>query len=535
VYEGYKAVIKLRGANIGIRDGAKYVANVETAIGKLEYALNHELRYTLKGAVIKTDILKLKGDAAEIWHAYTHNIDAAVKDVSAHANVLHSRVAGSVDVKGNWYDSDYGLKFHENGKASAKAQSEIYRAKYEFYCKDQIENGTPPKTYEEYFKGEYEKYLKECAKSKRNPQSFDEVFPGVNDRNNPLYFEQHRLIPKDQLVEAKAWLKRKILEESNGGRSDQVNRYQETLDKLTDRINSNEGSESIPLTKEEAEELAKLAKEGGFDPAAWNLTTKELIQWEYIMKQAHGAGLSAALISVVLEVAPELLKIITKLFRDGDINTEDFKSIGFAALKGSSLGYVRGSFAAAITIACKSGELGVALKDADPILIGAVVVLTMNTLQNATLMAFGRITKHEFANRCIQDLLTTSCSLAFGSALQALLPELPVLGYMLGSFVGGVVGSFVYNTAYGCFMSFCVDKGCTFFGLVKQDYSLPKEIMEELGLAIFEYENFEYEDFVYETFEYETFEYEEFEYAPINIRFIRRGVINVGVVGYVTA
>jgi hypothetical protein len=43
--------------------------------------------------------------------------------------------------------------------------------------------------------------------------------------------------------------------------------------------------------------------------------------------------------------------------------------------------------------------------------------------------------------------------------------------------------------------------------------------MEELGLAIFEYE---------------TFEYEEFEYAPINIRIIRRGVIGVNTVGFIT-
>ena len=531
--EGYRAFARLAGAHKGAVVGGNYVLDVEKAICELERALNHDLRYTLKGAINQRDLKQLKGNAAEIWHAYVHNIDAAVKDVSARAEKLESYVAGSIDIQGNWVDSAYGLKYNLNYESSAKAQAEIYLGKYKIYCSKRVKKGKTPLSYDEYFNSQYTKYLKECTKQGRTPQSFDEVFPNLKDQYNPLYSGQHRLIPKEQIAKARLWLKRKILEESNGGRQENVKRYQETLDKLTDRVRSSEGSESIPLSKKEAKELAKLAKEGGFDPSEWGLTTEELIKWEHIMNQAHKAGLSAAVISVVLEVSPELLKILTKLFRDGDINADDFKRVGFAALKGSSLGYVRGSVAAAITVACTSGKLGSELKTADPTIIGAVVALTMNTLQNATLMAFGRMSKQEFANRCIQDLFTTTCSLALGSALQALLPQVPVLGFILGSFVGGVVGSFVYTTAYSCFMSFCIDTGCTFFGLVKQDYILPKEVMEELGLALFEYEKFEYERFEYEKFEYEKFQHEKFEYAPINIRFIRRGVIGVNMVGFV--
>ncbi|MCL2096048.1 MAG: hypothetical protein FWH10_04005 [Oscillospiraceae bacterium] len=532
--EGYRNFTRLSGAYRGAAGGGDYVANVEKAIGELERALNSDLRFTLNGVMKRTDISQLKGEAAEIWHAYTHNIDAAVKDVSARAEVLKSHVAGSVDVQGNWTNSGFGLKYYKDGNAAAKAQSEIYYAKAAEYYK----KGNQPLTIDEYsayFDYEFKKYLEECQKNNRVPKTIDELFPGYKDGNNPLYSGQYRVVAKDQLEEARAWLERKILEESSGGRSEQVKRYQETLDKLTDRIKSNEGTESVPLAKEEAEELAKLAKEGGFDSADWGLTPDELIKWEHIMKQAHKAGLSAAVISVALEVAPELLKILTKLFRDGEINADDFKRVGFAALKGGTLGYVRGSVAAAITVACKSGKLGSALMNAaDPTIIGAVVALTMNTIQNAVLMAFGQMTTHEFANRCAQDLFTASCSLAFGFALQGLLPQLPVLGFMIGSFVGGVIGSFAHSAVYSCFMSLCVDTGCTFFGLVKQDYTLPKEILKELGLEIFEYEKFEYDMFEYEEFTFDTFQFEEFEYTPINIRFIRRGVIGVGAVGFVT-
>lgn len=521
---GYKAFANMGGVNQAVFVGDGYVGNVENAIDELQKSIN-ELSKDGR------HIAQLKGIVAEFWHAGTHNIIAEREDVSAKVEVLESKVVGSVDIKGNWDNSDFGLKFLKDGKAAGKAHAEIYRAKYEKFCKSQIKKGHQPISYEEYFQKEYEKYLTECVKQKRTPQNIDEVFPGYKDHNNPLYMGQYRIIAKDQIEEAKAWLKRKIHEETNSARSsEQVKRYQETLNKLTDRIKSNEGSESIPISKEEAEELARLAKEGGFDPADWGLTTENLIKWENIMKQANKAALTAALISIVLEVAPELLKTIEKAFSDEGANADDFKRVGFAALKGSTLGYIRGSIAAATTIACKSGKLGTTLKDANPSVIGVIVVLTMNTIQNATLMALGHTTKQEFAIECIQDLFTTSCAVALGVALQSLLS----LGYMLGSFIGGIVGSFAYQKVHNCTMSYCINTGCTFFGLVKQDYTLPKEVIEDMGLEVFKYEKFEYKFFEYKTFEYKTFQYKKFEYTPINIRFIRRGVIGVNTVGFVT-
>jgi hypothetical protein len=535
---GFQAFRDKAGADLSALGGAEYVGNVENAVEELRTAINN---LSKDGR----DIARLKGVVAEYWHAHVHNIDAVRKGVSARAKVPESHVLGSPDIEIDG-EANFGLKFLQSGDAAAKAQAEIYRARYEMFREKQIAKGNQPLSYEEYFQQEYKKYLDECAKNNRAPQSIDEVFPGYKDHNNPLYMGQFRIIAKDQLEEARAWLRRKILEEANGGRPDQVTRYQETLDKLTDRVKSGEGAESIPISKEEAEELAKLAKEEGFDPADWGLMPDKLIEWQHIMKQANEAGLSAAVISIVLEVAPKLLGIIMKALRDDGVNADDFKNLGFAALRGSTLGYIRGGLAAAITISCKSGKLGASLKATNPILIGAIVALTMDTVENAILMAFGRMSEHEFANRCIQNLFTATCSLVIGAtmksmvskfagaALQSLLPSLPVLGYMLGSFIGGVVGAFAYQTTHGCVMSYCVYTGCTFFGLVKQDYTLPKEIMEDIGLGIFEEEEFEQEPFETEEFKSEIFENEEFEHEYFSVRILRRGVIGVNTVGYVT-
>jgi stage V sporulation protein SpoVS len=555
---GYRAFAAKAGADLSALGSVAYISNVENAINELEHFINVDLRN--KGIRNPADIIRLKGYAAEYWHGGTHNINAAVEGVSARVEIRQSSFVASPDIVGSWKDSNFSLKYNkfggdrdnhgypvDNNINSAFQQSETYRGKYEAYRSRMMERGRTPSSYEEYYKYGYDEYLRECREANRVPQSINEVFPGYKNPDNPMYMGQYRIVAKENLEEAQAWLHRRILEESNGGRAEQVYRYKETLDKLTDRIKSNEGSESIPLTIEEAEELARLAKEGKFDPAAatWNLTPEELIKWQHIVKQARQAGMSASVITCVLEVAPELINVLTALMRDGEFNADDFKRVGFAAIKGASLGYVRGHVAASITIMCNAGKLGSTLKNTDPTIIGAVVALTMNTLQNAVAMSFGYMDKHGFANKCVQDFFTTSFSLVAGfatkkaiakfagAAMQALLPQLPMLGFMLGSFIGGVIGSFAHQKTHMCILSFCVNSGCTFFGIVKQDYTLPKEIQEELGLEVFEYEKFVYEKFNYEEFSYEPFQYETFEYETIDIRILRRGVIGVNIVCFV--
>jgi hypothetical protein len=496
--EGYQVFAKSAGVNLSALGGGIYVSNVENAINVLTNTLNQFAGYN-------TDADKLKGDVAEFWHSGTFNINASVRGDSARVNVARSHGLGSADLESSWGD-DFGLKYYKSGADSAKQQA----------------------------KSLWERYTEYLAQNRSGqPKSFDDyVKVLVNiDKNSPLYNGQIRIIPADQLEEAKRWLERKILEETARG-PEQVVRYEETLKLITDKIKNSNGTESIPLTEAESKQLAASTKEADFDPAKFGLTTEERIEWKYIMQQAYKAGLSAAAISFVLEVAPKLIEILSKLIRDGEVDAEDFKRVGFAALNGGSLGFVRGTVASALTIACKADKFGLSLKDANPTVIGAIVALTMNTLQDAVLMAFGKMSKQEFANQCIQNLFTASCSLALGSALQALLPELPVLGFMLGSFIGSVVGCFVYKNGYSCVMSYCVDTGCTFFGLVEQDYTLPESILKEIGIQVFEYEKFQPKQLAIKKFEPKRFEMKRFEARKIRIEVLRRGVIGVSSIGY---
>ena len=497
--DGVEFFRKHSGGAIGSLLGGDYVETINEEIDELVTSLND-----FEGFSTSSEILK--GDVAEFWHAGTFNVDAALAGSKDRAIVDRSHEFASADISTS-FGEEYGLKYYSTGAASVKAQSVSVFQRFHEY---QSHGGTDS----------LEEFL-----TKRGYTDIDSVL------NDPIYTGQLRLIPSDQLAEATTWLEKKIMSEASL-RPEQVHRYEETLKMLRDKLDNHKGVESIPLTSDEAKALASLAKEGQVTAEKLGLNTDALMRLEYVMKQAVKAGLTAATISMVLKVAPEIFKAIDFLIQTGHVDKKLFKRIGFAALSGGAEGFVRGAISSALTISCKAGLLGESLKSIDPTVIGAITVITLNVVKNAFEVSIGRKTRAELANELLRDMFVSTCSLIGGGITQAFI-EIPVLGYLIGSFVGSIVGSFVYNAGYKTALSFCVDTGFTMFGLVEQDYSLPNEILEQLGIETFEYETFEPATFQYESFNPTTFEYESFEPAHLDIVFLRRGVIGVNKIGYV--
>lgn len=500
--EGYSFFEKNSGSYTAAAMGDAYVCDITDAIGVLRDDMN-----AFNGFNTKPDALK--GDIAEFWHSDTFNINAIVRGSKSRTYVNRSHDFASADVSSN-FGKNFGLKYYKTGTESAKQQAKSVFEKFKEY---QSQGG----------KDSLDEYL-----AKRGLDDIDTIL------NDPIYSGQLRVIPKDQLEEATKWLQRKILEEGSK-RPEQVARYQETLKMLTDKIKDGKGTESIALTKEEAEQLARLAKEGKITNETLKklgFSTEELIKYEYVMKQAFKAGVSAATISMVLKVAPEIYKAISYLIRNGELDENQFRKIGFAALKGGTEGFVRGSVSAAITTACKAGLWGEAFKSVNPSVVGAVTVIAIDTMKNAFNVAIGKMQSRELASELLKEMFVSTCSLIGGGVSQAFI-EIPILGFMLGSFIGSVVGSFAYNLGYNVFISFCIDTGFTMFGLVDQNYELPDEVMEAVGFEVFRYEEFNYEEFKPEEFELKEFQVEEFETETLSIGFLRRGVISVQQIGYV--
>lgn len=486
------------GADFGL-DRASYVATVDQEISELEKGINSFIG-------MQTPAKMLKGDIAEFWHAGTFNVDAAMNCSGTRMFVDRSHDFGSVDVIGS-NGQNFGMKYYANGSESAKAQAVSVFQRFKEY---QSKGG----------KDDLTKYLTD-----RNYKDIDSIL------NDPIYSGQVRIIPCDQLLDATNWLERMINTES-ARRPEQVKRYQDTLQMLRDKISDNEGNESISLSREDAEKIAMLSKAGKFDASEYGITAPEVLNFELLVKELMKAGISAAVISLVLKVGPEIYKAIDYLIKNGELEEDRFKKIGFAAVTGSSEGFIRGSVAAAITACCKSGVLGEKLKDVNPSVVGAITVVAMNAVKGAYNVAIGKKTRTEMANELIKDMFISTCSLVGGGISQAYI-EIPVIGYLIGSFIGSVVGSFVYSAGYNTAISFCVDSGFTMFGIVEQDYSLPEEIIEEIGLETFDYESFIPATFKPETFEFASFAVESIEPESIGIKCLRRGVIGVTKIGFV--
>ena len=161
----------------------------------------------------------------------------------------------------------------------------------------------------------------------------------------------------------------------------------------------------------------------------------------------------------------------------------------------------------------------------------------MDTIKNSFKVAVGKMERVELVNELTKEMYVSACSLIAGGLTQSVI-EIPVFGFMLGSFVGSMFGSITYDIGYGMAMSFCVDSGFTMFGLVKQDYTLPIEVMKQIGLDVFEYEKFEPDIFKPDLFEPDMFVPDTFKPDTfvtedgVDFTYLRRGVIGINTIGY---
>jgi hypothetical protein len=499
IIRGYNAAIQNSTTQYAGQQAEQYIGNINSAIDTLNNDIN-----VFKG--FETGVGQLKGDVAEFWHSDTFNINAALNDSKFRTIVDRSHDFASADITSNWGES-FGLKYLRNAQASADAQSTSY---FERYCEYKAVSGRADLTFEDFL-----------TERNINP---DDVF-----RFDPIYNGQTRIIPSDQLKEAITYLKNKIAKEAEN-RPEQVTRLRETLDKLESKLNAPDGTKSIELTKEEAENIAKLAKEGEFDAREMGLSTEELIKLEHILRQGIKAGLTAAVISFVLKTAPKVYECLAQLIEDGEIDEDHLRDLGFSALSGSSEGFLRGFIAASLTTACESGVWGETMKNISPGVIAGLTVIMLNMMKDSYFVATGKMSKQEMAANLSRNIFVTSLALGMGSLTQILLPMIPG-AYLIGNFVGSIAGSFVYNVMDNAIMALCVESGWTMFGLVDQDYELPDEVINELGFDLYDVDEFNVDEYDFDEFTLDEYDIDDYDGDFISV--LRRGVIGVHRVGYI--
>ena len=499
-FEGYNFFEKNVGSQLGANVTDTYVNNVYNEILTLTKNLNDFKEF-------KTNVNQLKGNIAEFWHSGTFNINAIERNSNNRAFVLKSNDFASVDIGSNFGD-DYGLKYYKTAVDSANQQAKSIFEKFKEY---QAHGG----------KDDLEKFLSNRGLS-------------ATDINNALYSGQYRIIPKEQLEEAIKHLEQKIEKESVI-RPEQVEKYRETLKMLRTKIEDSEGTESIPLSTGDAKKIAELSKQGLVteeELKKLGVSTEDIIKFEYILKESFKAGLTALQITLILKLAPEIYKAINYLIDNGKIDINQLKKLGIEALQAGSEAFLRGSIAATITGACKAGLWGETLKSISPSIIGTLTVFTLDIIKNSFKVAQGKMSRQELANEMTKEMFILSCSLGVGFLSQTFI-NIPIFSFMIGNFVGSILGAFVYDKVYNIALSFCIDTGFTMFGLVEQNYKLPEHILKEMDFKVFEYEKFKFQKFQYPKFEYKKFEYEKFKYEPFQTTILRRGVIGISKIGYI--
>lgn len=474
VQQGWAFATEILGADVAANMGASYVDAVEQAIKQLEDNINnHQYR--------NLGIGQLQGYMLEEWGSGTFNVDAVAADSADRAAVLHSTAKDSVDIQ---LDSGkaYSAKSYVTAEKTAKAQARF----------------TP-------------------------------------ETGNASYKGQGRLVPSDQLTDARAAAHREALR-NQPIRSEVSEAYAETETELTDTIKNEEGISSRSASRKELEEIAKESKDKSFNAEEHGVSVESAIKTEYMLKQALKAGYTAAAVTVAVQLAPEIYKAIDFLIKHGELDVQQIKKMGTKGISAGAEGFLRGSVSSSLKIMCDAGVLSEAFKGINPTVLGTVVALVMQTVKNSILVAAGKMTTKQMGSAFV-DTVVVSGGYLIGAHIggiigQALGFELPVVGYLLGSLIGT---SFcvLYNIGKKKLISFCVDTGFTCFGLVEQNYELPEEVMNELGVETIPIPRTRIERVEIPRTQASTTAINKSDYETIDITVLRRGVIGVNRIGYV--
>lgn len=474
--QGWDFAVHVLGANAASYSGAGYVNGVNEAIKALENNINNH-QYRNQG------IGQLQGYMLEEWSAGTFNVDAVAAGSKDRASVLGLNSKYSVDIHLD-SGSDYSAKSYQTAKDTANAQAKF------------------------------------------NSSTGKAVYDG-----------QGRLIPSDQLAEAKQAAHKQALR--NQDTREAVSKaYSETESKLTDHLKNDEGVQSKSASRKELEKIADESKKQKFKAEDHGVTAQSAIKPEYLLKKAMKAGLTAAAITVAVQLAPEIIKSIDYLIKNGEINFQQIQQMGLKGISAGAESFLQGSISSSLQILSEAGALGAAFKAIDPTIMGTVVVLVMQTVKNSILVAAGKMTAREMGTAFV-DTVVISGGYLLGTQIggiigQAIGFELPVVGYLLGSLIGTAF-SVLYNIGKNKFISFCIDTGFTCFGLVDQNYELPEEMLKELNVDTIPIPRSNIDTIDIPRINVATAAIERTQYETVGFTMVKRGVIGVNKIGYVLA
>ena len=425
-YEGCEYALEHMNIQSSALMTSEYIKEIETAIVNLKESIN-----SAAGSARTT--AQEAGFAAEKWTAGTFNINSAANNSLYTAEVVSSNELGSVDVATN-YGEDAGLKFYRTAGASANEQAKSVLKAYKEYSS----KSNNPKSLEEYLDSK-------DIDTKTKEALYKSVYDG-----------QTRIIPTEQLPEATRFLQGQIdkLSKIDGEAvSLQTKTYQETLEKLSDRLRAPDGTQSKPLTYEEAQAIAELSQKGEFEPEDFGVTLSQVVSYRMILKQALGIGLDIGVLKTVFEVGPDLFSIIVEAAKTGNIDEYRLKEVGVDGAIAMTGGFVEGSICSLVVSLCASGSFGEGLMCVSPSSVATLTFLIIEAAISGYDLAKGKISKEEFGNLMVDRIMITLLMVPTSAMLVAILPASKI-AVLAGCMASSMLVCMAYVAAKEAIMDF---------------------------------------------------------------------------------
>ena len=474
----FSDIVENVAQNNSIHEQNLHIKEINDAIDKLAKSINEH-------PSINLPVEQFKGFVAEEMHVGTFNIEAIRQSSEHRAWTLQENGYASVDIDTN-FGKQYSVKYSNKAQAAERMQATLNA-----------------------------------------------------DTRAPKYAGQERLIAAEQVDEAKAWAHRRGLRD-NENRPDVAKSHFETEEHLVGKISDGEGVESKELSIKEAEQIAEEAKKGGFHPEKHGYSKDPLIDDVRIkyVNQAMKAGLTAAAITVITQLIPEMYKAVDYLIKHGEIDLNGLKKSGEKVITASGEAFLRGSVAYGVEMAAQLGVFGEVIKGIDPSIVGVAVTVILGTIKDSIFVAAGKMTPEEMGIRFVDTVVVSSGYLAGmhvgGIIVQTLFPQVPGIAYAIGSLLGCTI-AVVYNIGKKKLISFSVDTGFTCFGLVEQNYEIPEEVLKEMGVETIPIPRTEVERVEVPKTQIGGAGVETADYETVDITVLRRGIIGVNKIGYVLA
>lgn len=304
-----------------------------------------------------------------------------------------------------------------------------------------------------------------------------------------VYNGQGRIIPSDQLEEGIKKLQRMIAFESARDTENRIlnlRNYEDTLKQLSDRIRNSDGIESVPLSKADAEAIAALCKESDFKPEDFGISLDSTVTSQYILNQALKGGMTAAALTLAIQIVPSIVTLIHSLLDKGEIQIDVLKQEGFECISSTVKSFILGFISCGIYTSCKTRKIAPMLSSVNPSVIGTIVTFSIEVVKECFDVALGQKSLEELRCNLTKDLIISCSSLIGGGIAATLLPAISGIAFAVGSMIGSITASVITNIGERVIVSLCVNTGYTLFGIVKQDYKLPMGVLKEMGFTISE-------------------------------------------------